>query len=112
MTQETHSPLPWVDNGDGWIFDAKGECIGCLDNYPDTAIGVKAVNSHATHLALIKELVEALEPFADYYTKHWPEGGETQDSIIIEDESDSLVASLGDFRRARTSLAKAREVMK
>lgn len=65
---------------------------------PETVLSL--LEQKAALEAQNKELREALKPFGEYYRNAWPEATALQDSILIEDESDRTIASLGAFRRA------------
>lgn len=67
MPDPKHSPLPWKESG-GSIVDYNGFKLlgqfGIVKNESDAALIAQAVNSHAHHLQVIKELREALERIA------------------------------------------------
>jgi hypothetical protein len=102
------TPRPWrvevrhsMDAADEYIIKSKGLGVAYHAKEPDATLIVEAVNSYDANKALIAELVEALECYAEQTAE--------SETFWICDKNNERIAPFNSFGgRARAVLAKAR----
>jgi hypothetical protein len=97
---------PWSDENRTYISEHNGGIFVSLSglyHYARAEEIVVAVNSHAKHMATIKELSEALGPFAEVADYYDPSEGDDKEMAWSHD------FTIGSLRRARAAIAAAKE---
>ena len=87
---ETHTPLPWEDNGDGWIAGGPtGAWVGCLDHPLDASRAVKAVNAHDELVEALKEVMDWIDNWDPNFTQddEWPDTAALVKAILAKVQS-------------------------
>lgn len=116
MSETKHTPGPWS------VFVSEGILIAKEDDYADghnqMAITVASRHGLISHnealanahlIAAAPEMVEALAPFADALKGNWSHQPDDMEIVLGPHASDlRMKVTLGDLRRARSALSRAR----